>query len=46
MNEEIRYGFRPLDGESFSKLCMETICGVSISKSFRPLDGESFSKLG
>ena len=36
--------FRPLDGESFSKLS-GTANNYSVSdNSFRPLDGESFSK--
>ena len=36
--------FRPLDGESFSKLC---VCRNHLTwffHCFRPLDGESFSK--
>ena len=37
-------GFRPLDGESFSKLgCI--VMPEPGEPSFRPLDGESFSKL-
>ena len=36
-------GFRPLDGESFSKLMILKTPFYDIS--FRPLDGESFSKL-
>ena len=36
-------GFRPLDGESFSKLHPSN--PGTIVSSFRPLDGESFSKL-
>ena len=36
-------GFRPLDGESFSKLgCI--VMPEPGEPSFRPLDGESFSK--
>ena len=40
-------GFRPLDGESFSKRDGLISYGVSraLEDSFRPLDGESFSKL-
>ena len=40
----ISKGFRPLDGESFSKLEGEVEDGTQAS--FRPLDGESFSKRG
>ena len=36
--------FRPLDGESFSKLC--SFVDDEIQDGFRPLDGESFSKRG
>ena len=36
--------FRPLDGESFSKLHLRSTMIVIIFR-FRPLDGESFSKL-
>ena len=36
--------FRPLDGESFSKLALDIFNAVKVA-SFRPLDGESFSKL-
>ena len=37
--------FRPLDGESFSKLIMMSKAIEKIVGRFRPLDGESFSKL-
>ena len=37
--------FRPLDGESFSKL-WKNVAQAGQQDSFRPLDGESFSKLG
>ena len=36
--------FRPLDGESFSKLFIIQDIYKNRFKSFRPLDGESFSK--
>ena len=37
--------FRPLDGESFSKLsCWNVPCSRICLSRFRPLDGESFSK--
>ena len=36
-------GFRPLDGESFSKRDI-IHAQESVYSSFRPLDGESFSK--
>ena len=36
-------GFRPLDGESFSKLYNLPDSTIGFP-SFRPLDGESFSK--
>ena len=36
-------GFRPLDGESFSKLC-NAMSKYNATIRFRPLDGESFSK--
>ena len=39
-----KVSFRPLDGESFSKLNMKSDYKV-LSIGFRPLDGESFSKL-
>ena len=42
MNLNLR--FRPLDGESFSKLIGELGRSALISYGFRPLDGESFSK--
>ena len=41
--EPICTSFRPLDGESFSKLFITTGC-KDHCKCFRPLDGESFSK--
>ena len=37
-------GFRPLDGESFSKLVNATEVEFEARMGFRPLDGESFSK--
>ena len=37
--------FRPLDGESFSKLQPLGRGELSLTTHFRPLDGESFSKL-
>ena len=37
------FSFRPLDGESFSKL-VRVLVKLTGSISFRPLDGESFSK--
>ena len=37
-------GFRPLDGESFSKHWSLESMPV-VNNGFRPLDGESFSKL-
>ena len=38
-------GFRPLDGESFSKhRSSRVMTGCGIIPRFRPLDGESFSK--
>ena len=40
----ILLGFRPLDGESFSKLVAILEVTFSHLASFRPLDGESFSK--
>ena len=40
-----RLRFRPLDGESFSKLEMEFWWGQIHDLRFRALDGESFSKL-
>ena len=36
--------FRPLDGESFSKLTLNLLSKGYIHLRFRPLDGESFSK--
>ena len=40
----IRFGFRPLDGESFSKHWDYYCEKLDIDEGFRPLDGESFSK--
>ena len=37
-----QYRFRPLDGESISKL--KEYCDEYMGFSFRPLDGESISK--
>ena len=40
----MQVSFRPLDGESFSKL-LEKVKSYKINiLGFRPLDGESFSK--
>ena len=36
--------FRPLDGESISKLLRELVKLEMLRVSFRPLDGESISK--
>ena len=38
-------GFRPLDGESISKLILYNRHLAIVIQSFRPLDGESISKL-
>ena len=43
--DDIAVGFRPLDGESFSKHTASLIYKDMGTYSFRPLDGESFSKL-
>ena len=37
-------GFRPLDGESISKLAGMGVEVYDITQGFRPLDGESISK--
>ena len=43
ISKVVALGFRPLDGESFSKLKVARM--IKRGESFRPLDGESFSKL-
>ena len=37
--------FRPLDGESISKLYRLRVIRNNLDECFRPLDGESISKL-
>ena len=45
MNEKNNpLSFRPLDGESFSKLYLIHRLMKDVYSCFRPLDGESFSK--
>ena len=39
-----RWSFRPLDGESISKLIWEPTVDGGSNQCFRPLDGESISK--
>ena len=41
---ELDSSFRPLDGESISKLVADIANAVRVAKCFRPLDGESISK--